>query len=279
MRIKAFLQRQRVIEVRTLLTLCFGTLLFGTALATPEEMERFHTVLKVKESSKLFKADCMSCHTDPPQHNPFGAQIKANLRREGKARLDAGTLQALSMLDADGDGWSNQAEWQADTLPGDAKSHPVGEPPKPEAQPSKKDSESPLKALDPLLPKHSMHPLMVHFPIALFLFGTGLELLGIRKKSDDLRRSAWLCLLFGAISAWFAIPTGLLAFYRVGFTWSGNALIHFILAVSSTLLMTGIVTWRKRGTHTSLLYVIALGATALFVALAGHFGGLLVYGN
>lgn len=250
----------------------------ASALATPEDMEKFHEVTRIKESSRLSRNSCMTCHTEPPEHNPFGSDLKLGLRASQQSRLDSLIIQSVAAKDSDNDGWTNEQEWKADTLPGDPKSHPEGVPSTLKDR-AKSEGEAKASILDQLLPKHSMHPLVIHFPIALFLFGAVLELVGIRKRSDDLRKSAWLCLLFGAISAWFAVPTGLLAFYRVGFSWTGNALIHFVLATASTLLMTGLVLWRRREAHTSTIYIALLITATAGVASAGHFGGLLVYGN
>lgn len=259
----------------SLLVIAFST---ASVFATPEDMEKFHEVTRMKESSRISQDSCMTCHTEPPEHNSFGKDLKLNLRASQKSRLDSLIIQSVASKDSDNDGWTNGQEWKADTLPGDPKSHPEGVPAKLEDG-AKNESGPTVGMVDQLLPKHSMHPLVIHFPIALFLFGAVLELVGIRKRSDDLRKSAWLCLLFGAISAWFAVATGLLAFFRVGFSWTGYALIHFFLATISTLLMTGLVLFRRRGAHTSISYIALLIAATAAVASAGHFGGLLVYGN
>lgn len=132
--------------------------------------------------------------------------------------------------------------------------------------------------LDQYVPKHSFHPLIIHFPIALFLFGAGLEVFGWRRKDETMRKAGWWALLFGALSTAIALPTGLMVFLRSGFQWQGTALIHFILALLATLLMTGTVVWRRKGTHESLTYFALLGLAAVAVGATGHFGALLVYG-
>lgn len=59
------------------------------------------------------------------------------------------------------------------------------------------------------------HPLLVHFPIALLLVGTGLRLIGTlhRRYSgiDFLVPAGRLVLTLGAIGAWAAVYTGTLA--------------------------------------------------------------------
>lgn len=268
--------------MRAILLVLIG-LVTATAMATPEQMEAFRSVLHLKESSRLFKAACMTCHTVPPEHNAFGKDVKSAVKANGQQLITLQLIQELGAKDSDGDGWPNAEEIKQDFLPGDPNSHPAGMPrgKTSHEQMMGKDmgKGAPLAFLDPILPKHSMHPLIIHFPIALFLFGTFLELLGWRRKDAGIRRAGWLCLLFGAISTAGALPTGLLAFYRVGFQWTGNALIHSILAVSATLLMTGTVLWRRRAAHESKAYFALLLLAAALVGAAGHFGALLVYGS
>lgn len=260
----------------------FATLLVALATATPENWQTFKSVYGVKLNSRIFKAECMTCHTEVPAHNPFGKDAKA-AATANKGVLTLEILRSLESKDSDGDGWSNIDEIKQDFLPGDPNSHPAGVPPGQanHDQMIGKDmgKGAPQAFLDPLVPKHSMHPLIIHFPIALFLFGTFLEILGWRKKDAGLRRAGWLCLLFGAISTAGALPTGLLAFYRVGFQWTGNALIHPILAISATLLMTGTVLWRRKAAHESKAYFALLLLAAALVGVAGHFGAQLVYGG
>ena len=76
--------------------------------------------------------------------------------------------------------------------------------------------------LDQYVPKHSLHPMFVHFPIALFLFGAGLEVFGWRRKDATMRQAGWWALLFGSLSTVVAVPTGLMVFLRSGFQTDGG---------------------------------------------------------
>ncbi len=243
--------------------------LSSVAMATPEQMEAFHGTMKLKESSRLFKAECMSCHTKPPEHNPYGKDVRSALKSSGKEVITLELIRSLDLKDSDGDGWPNGEEIEQDFLPGDSDRHPAGTPAK---------ADSPPSGFDQLVPKHSFHPLFVHFPIALFLFGVGLEVFGHRRRDATMRKAGWWALLYGALSTAIAVPTGLLVFFRSGFQWQGTALIHVALAVSATLLMAGTVIWRRRAAHESLSYFTLLGLAAVAVGAAGHFGAQLVYG-
>lgn len=260
-------------------------LLASTAMATPDQMEAFRSALHLRESSSLYKSQCMSCHTNPPEHNAFGKDLKAAMKANGKDLVTLQIIQSLGAKDSDGDGWSNEEELKQNFLPGDPNSHPAGMPPKQTGHEkmmgaNMDEATGKKKSLvDQFVPKHSFHPLMVHFPIALFLFGAGLEFFGWRKKLEAVRQAGWLAVLFGTLSTLFAVPTGLMVFLRSGFEWSGTALIHFILAISATLVMTLTVVWRRKAAHESYSYFALLLLAAVLVGAAGHFGGQLVYGG
>ena len=77
-------------------------------------------------------APCTTCHTTPPARNGFGLQVERALLPGSPRPLSdelflsglAAALRAAESLDADGDGTSNLAEFQAGTLHLDATSHP-----------------------------------------------------------------------------------------------------------------------------------------------------------
>jgi len=264
------------------LTVLMGIFLGTLAFATPENWETYKRFYNLKPKTTAFKAECMNCHTQVPDHNAFGKDVKAMIQLARAKSLTPEVLAMIGPKDSDGDGWPNDLEIKQGFLPGDPKSHPVGMPPGQEdhskIMPKNMDNEG-KTLLDNYVPRHSFHPLIIHFPIALFLFGSALEVFGWRKGVPAIREAAWYCLLFGMLSTLIAIPTGLLAFYRIGFQWSGNPLIHFILAVSATLVMTGTVLWRRKAPHESFSYFALLMLAATLVGAAGHFGAQNVYEN
>jgi len=259
---------------RIALSLCLA-LGAATCMATPEEMERLHRIVELKPSSKLFKAECMTCHSDVPLHNPFGRDVKSAIKSTGQAGMSFEIWNQVSKLDSDKDGWSNAEEVRSDSLPGDPNDYPAGSPLRDETLRHKPRSNF----LDRVFPKHSLHPVVIHFPIALFLFGVGFEFLGAKKKDSGLRTTGWRGLILGTFSTALAIPTGVAALVRNGFEWKGPALIHALVAVAATVLMISTTLWRRQGEIQSKTYFALLLLAALAVALAGHFGGQLVYGN
>ncbi|MBI4050900.1 MAG: DUF2231 domain-containing protein [Elusimicrobia bacterium] len=123
---------------------------------------------------------------------------------------------------------------------------------------------------------YHLHPIVVHFPIALLSTAIGLELWAWRSDREQRRLLSSLCLRLGAAAALLAVGTGLLAeelgphvpeawrvmewHERMGF---GVAGLSVILAVWP---------WRK-----GWLYVSGLMVLLGFVCAAGYLGGRLVF--
>ncbi len=127
-----------------------------------------------------------------------------------------------------------------------------------------------------------LHPVLVHFPIALILAAAAAELIAIHT-----RRAAWRAIAvanvragaamgaFTAIAGWglasapFVEPTRLLAWHR----WTGIA--GAAVAISAALLSPRSQVESPRSV---LAYQAALFGGAAIVAIAGHLGGTLVWG-
>ncbi|MBX3114168.1 MAG: DUF2231 domain-containing protein [Fimbriimonadaceae bacterium] len=130
-----------------------------------------------------------------------------------------------------------------------------------------------------LFPEHGFHPLLVHFPIALFIFGTFLEVLGLVKKNDQLQKASGWNLVAGALMALVTVPSGFVIFFNSGYAWQGIVLTHAILAGVSTILMLSTAIWKIRKQPKSVAYSILLVISTIAVGATGHFGGQLIYGS
>ena len=62
-----------------------------------------------------------------------------------------------------------------------------------------------------LLPKHAQHPVIIHFPIALFIISVAFDLLSIWRSNPAMAKAAYYNLLAAALTAPMAIATGLAA--------------------------------------------------------------------
>lgn len=133
---------------------------------------------------------------------------------------------------------------------------------------------------------YRLHPVAVHFPIALLFAGLGLRLAQLRKGAASWQAEAcsW-ALWLGTASAWAAFGLGLLAEEtapHVPAAW--EALYDHELSAKWTLaLFTAlcVVRWAERGK--ALPRRFAAASLALWLAACGvlartaHLGGRVVY--
>jgi uncharacterized membrane protein len=133
-----------------------------------------------------------------------------------------------------------------------------------------------------LLAKHAQHVVLIHFPIALFITGVGLDLFSRGKRDSQLAGAAYLNLSIAAATVLPAVVTGLLAwqFALEGKRLKGLLLWHVIAASMAALLVIASwwVHWRtRRAQPVSLpgcrIPVELFGVAA--VALTAHLGGFL----
>ena len=126
-----------------------------------------------------------------------------------------------------------------------------------------------------------LHPLLVHFPIALILIAAIAELVAVTTRLPEWRTVAVANVRAGAAFAVASAGAGwLLASSRIveasaaleRHRWLG---LMAALAAVAAALTTGNIDWSPRRLW---LYRIALFSAAAFVAVAGHFGAVLVWG-
>ncbi len=139
----------------------------------------------------------------------------------------------------------------------------------------------------------NLHPMVVHFPIALFLVGFALDALGWGTKRETLKRVGWVLVLLGALAAVPAVVTGLAVEETVEQQLEplpgGEAALeaHEELAIPTAAVLLGAALLRflleirfrrpllGRGLLIAYLVVGLVGAGML--ALTGLRGGELVY--
>ncbi len=255
--------------------------LASASWATPEIWDAYRNHYKLSELSEAFKAQCMNCHTTPPEHNAFGKFVKHTMLGQGTPKmLTPEVIRLIEMEDTDGDGWTNGDEAKAGFNPGDPKSHPPGNPPKPMDMNGGGNMKPQAMGESPFMPRHTFHPVIVHFPIALFIFGAFLDFLGRYRKDDVVRGVAFWNMVFGLLATLVAIPTGFIAAIRLGYPLQVGTPVftHLSIAIFATLVMLSAVLWRRTGLVTHKAYWILLALAAAAVGVAGHFGGQMVYG-
>lgn len=127
-----------------------------------------------------------------------------------------------------------------------------------------------------------LHPLAVHFPVALLLFAAILELFTLKKFDSSLRPGISLLVAAGVISAIFSAAFGFLLSMDGGY--GDDLSIHQWLGIGTACL--GAVSWfllnsilKKKQLNLVKPYRSILFFSALGVSLTGHFGASLAHGN
>jgi uncharacterized membrane protein len=103
-------------------------------------------------------------------------------------------------------------------------------------------AEASMRALFPGL--HSMlnlHPLFVHFPIALWLGALVFEIVAVARASEDWHRTAVRSLYLGTLAAVIAVLTG----WRAEMSVPPSGRVHDVMNVHETLMLfaTTIAGW------------------------------------
>lgn len=132
-----------------------------------------------------------------------------------------------------------------------------------------------------LLARHAQHPVIVHFPIALFIASAVFEALAIWRKQPVFASVAYFNLLGAALSLPFTIATGLGAWQLQleGATLKGNLLLHLVCALTSAVLILGLG-WRRwrlrqKDERPPVSYFIVMTLALVMITITGHVGGIL----
>lgn len=128
-----------------------------------------------------------------------------------------------------------------------------------------------------------LHPLIVHFPIALIFFAAVLELFSLKKYNSKFRPGIQFLIIAGSISAIFSAIFGWFLAESEG--TSGAVLdLHKQIGIATSILSILLLfaqfhANRKKGKSPVYLYRAALFITAVGVSVTGHFGGSLTHGE
>lgn len=245
-----------------------------SVFAKSEFLDFFMSHYKITESSALGQKACLICHQtedDYTKMNPYGRDLKMELANANATMVDAKILKEVGALDSNGTGKSNEQKILAGELPGApgpavAKEEPT--PPKPKG----------------LIPKNFFHPAVVHFPIALFIAGLALDLLGLVFKKPSLLLAGWYNILMAVLTSFGGIATGFGAMWIQKIPFKGVIFTHMLLALTSAFLMMIMVALRvhqheKMHLPTRIVYYILAATCFVLISYAGHLGGAFVYGE
>ncbi len=130
-----------------------------------------------------------------------------------------------------------------------------------------------------------LHPMLVHFPIALIVFGFIAEIAALFfKKEVCLSKTGYFLLIFGTFSALIAWLTG--NFFTAEMSGAAGEIKEthelYALITLGTLLVTSvlrIVLQTKKIENAGIKWVafVLYGVATILVSITGFFGGTLVY--
>ena len=129
-----------------------------------------------------------------------------------------------------------------------------------------------------------LHPITVHFPIALLVFSAGLSVFLFIRPNAALQQATWILLWVGTLSAAVSSVTGLISHFPYEETELHSVIeTHQFWSFGVTALFIAVTIWRwfsrrrqtDAGTSPRYLLVVLIGIAAL--TMSGLTGGDLVY--
>lgn len=141
----------------------------------------------------------------------------------------------------------------------------------------------------------NLHPMVVHFPIALLVVGFGFATLAMfckkcnavgctdPTKPSCVQKVAYWLLSLGALSGAAAVLSGIVFTNEMVGPLGSLRNTHEVLAISTTvvaLIAAGVYTYyiyKARIAQVQVIGYALYALAALLVSVTGHYGGLMVY--
>jgi uncharacterized membrane protein len=271
-------------------TIFIGVLSLATLGAVSAKPQFLVTLVATypTHASTLQQRSCSNCHTTVGDfsRNAYGKELESLVKQSGGTAVTPAILkQAESASPAPGGptfgALINDDKALDGTATLTAAASPAATPATPPApaQPSAGDKT----ATSPSFPTNAEHPALVHFPIALFISGLFLDILGFARKDKSLLMAGWYDLVLAAVSSLAAVATGLAALFMMQIPLVGIIRLHMLGALISTVLMWSLVGLRaykheRLSTPGRVAYYILAAANLVIISAVGHLGGQFVYG-
>jgi len=130
----------------------------------------------------------------------------------------------------------------------------------------------------PMARRHP-HPMVVHFPIALFMTASLFTLLALFFEHHSFEVTSFYLIILGAISSPFAMATGLLTWW-INYRLKLNSFVKRKIQLSILLLIFEVILilWRISQPEISHpIYVVMMILLTPIVGLLGYYGGQLTF--
>jgi predicted heme/steroid binding protein/uncharacterized membrane protein len=130
----------------------------------------------------------------------------------------------------------------------------------------------------PMVRRHP-HPMVVHFPIALFMASSLFVLLYLIFKNPSFENTSFYLLILGAIASPFAMATGLFTWW-VNYRLKLNLFVKRKIQFSILLLIFEVILafWGCSQAHLSNpIYFIMMVILAPIVSILGYYGGQMTF--
>jgi uncharacterized membrane protein len=131
-----------------------------------------------------------------------------------------------------------------------------------------------------------LHPIAVHFSVALLIIAVLLDLVGRLARKPALHSAAFINLSFAAIFAVVTVAAGMAAEVRLLISHAVHEVLdtHKLLGFATCAAIIGMSAWRLalRGAFpikAGMLYLVLAVGTASLATAASFFGAELVYGH
>ena len=129
-----------------------------------------------------------------------------------------------------------------------------------------------------------LHPILVHFTIALFLFTVLMDILGLILKKDSFHVASWYSLITSGIAVIFTVIAGLIAEDLVNASPAAQEIIeiHEKLGFTVLTIILSLAIWRiilkgKMPIKGLTLFMVISVVGVIIITIGGYLGGELVY--
>ncbi len=131
-----------------------------------------------------------------------------------------------------------------------------------------------------------LHPLLVHFPIALLFLSVVADLVAFLSNNASLRNTGWWALIGAALGGFATVAAGVYDMRRATLQEEVHHLVHQHMKVGFALLaaIIGLTVWRwtvytQPGRSVSAVYLDLALLTMGLAGFQGWLGGELVYSH